>query len=135
MSRHPRILVADDDEPIRAVLLSRFLEGEGFTVDLAPSGRDALDHFAQDKYDLLLLDLNTSTVSGTEVARLLKQSQPELRRRVIVMIASAERDIQAVERASVCRILRKPFDQTELLTALRECIDDNAPADSTSSSH
>jgi len=52
-----RVLIVDDDKNLRKVLTIE-LSGEGFKVDGADSGAEAMDLLERDEYDVLLLDLN-----------------------------------------------------------------------------
>ncbi len=61
-----RILVVDDDEGVRA-LLSRYLEMEGFQVEVAADGRSAIAILGDRAPDLMLLDLGLPVVDGLDI--------------------------------------------------------------------
>ncbi|MHB1392394.1 MAG: response regulator [Clostridia bacterium] len=63
-----RILVIDDTKNIR-LLLTKCLEHEGYQVETASDGQEALDMFKKSKYDLAFLDIKMSRLSGTELQR------------------------------------------------------------------
>ena len=66
-----RVLVVDDEPMVREVL-ARYLEREGFQVDLAADGDDALRRFRSVGADLILLDLMLPRIDGLEVLRRLR---------------------------------------------------------------
>jgi DNA-binding response OmpR family regulator len=67
-----RVLVVDDDEAVR-VLLTRYLEMEGFAVDQVPDGASALDAIASSKPDLVLLDLMLPAQDGLDILTRLRR--------------------------------------------------------------
>ncbi len=77
MTLPARILIADDEENIRQVL-QRTLQKEGYQVETAANGQEALQKLQQNPYDLLLLDLNMQPVDGLEVLRLAHEKDPDL---------------------------------------------------------
>ena len=113
-----RALVCEDDKPIRA-LVSRVVQREGFAVDTARDGAEALSKLRNDEYDLLVLDLMMPRVGGLEVLRHLGEQMPSHLKRVIVMTAVSQ-DVEAFI-GPICTFLRKPFDIDELTRAVREC--------------
>ncbi|HTT58025.1 MAG TPA: response regulator, partial [Opitutaceae bacterium] len=69
-----KILVVDD-QPINVQLLKRKLEREGMQVAAAYSGQEALDLVAQDKPDLILLDVMMPEMDGIQVCQRLQASE------------------------------------------------------------
>ncbi|HWI02279.1 MAG TPA: response regulator, partial [Acidimicrobiales bacterium] len=67
-----KVLVIDDDEAIR-VLLTRYLEMEGFSVDQVRDGGAALAAIAASKPDLVLLDLMLPTQDGLDILTRLRR--------------------------------------------------------------
>lgn len=63
-----RVLVVEDEEPIRK-LISRVLVGEGMFVFQAENGSQALDLISKNRFDLIILDILMSDISGYDVAR------------------------------------------------------------------
>lgn len=69
-----KILVVEDNDMVQDVLMRR-LEFIGHTVVIAPDGQQALETVAQDRPDIILLDMSMPTMSGWETARRLKGDQ------------------------------------------------------------
>jgi len=66
-----KILLADDEESIQT-LLTYPLEKDGYEVVVASDGREALDHFAQNRFDLVILDVMMPRLDGLEVCRRIR---------------------------------------------------------------
>jgi serine phosphatase RsbU (regulator of sigma subunit) len=88
-----RILVVDDNEMNRD-MLSRRLEKQGHTVDIAVDGREALEKMRAVAYDLVLLDIMMPEMDGYEVLETIK-ADPALQHVPVVMI-SAVGEIESV---------------------------------------
>jgi len=72
-----RILLVDDEESIQLLYREEF-EDEGFTVDSAYNGVDALEKFQKDPPDLVILDINMPGMNGIEVLRQMKELRADL---------------------------------------------------------
>lgn len=117
-----RVLVVDDDESIRR-LIERLLLRHGFSVDTAVDGGVALEKVERQSYDVMVLDLMMPRVDGFAVIRRLVDTNPGLVTRTVVATAFP-RDVTHSQLAEVCRVIVKPFDTTELLDAVNECLHD-----------
>jgi two-component system, OmpR family, response regulator len=112
-----RILVVDD-EPRILGFLARGLSAEGYTVDVADNGADALRAARQNGYDLVLLDLLLPGVDGLSVLQALGHVHPGLP----VVIVSARSDLPTKLRGfglGAADYLSKPFSVDELLARIR----------------
>lgn len=113
---NPRVLVVDDEEDLREVL-RLCLEGEGYEVQVASTGGEALELLARGAYDVLLTDIRMPGVDGFELVKVLCGSgHPP----PAIFFMTGYRDIELPEGlgAGVHGILRKPFTMDELLQAL-----------------
>jgi two-component system, cell cycle sensor histidine kinase and response regulator CckA len=87
-----------DDEPVILDVFRRFLEGEGRTLLLAGSAREAVAYAAQPgEIDVALVDKNLGDGSGLEVARQLKAAKPDVEVILVTGYASLDSAIQAVQ--------------------------------------
>ncbi len=109
-----RILVADDDT-LNSTLLRVSLEEEGFMVETAADGRQALDLLHAQPFDILLLDLLMPEVDGYEVLETLKADARLSRVPVIVVSAAEEQDsiVKCIELGAEDYLL-KPFNRVFL---------------------
>jgi DNA-binding NtrC family response regulator len=122
-----RILVVDDNESI-LLLVATILRIANYEVDTAGGGRDALSMIERTPYDLILLDLMMPEVSGLDVLESLNASTPRVKC-VIIMSAASPAEIANATNENVFAVLRKPFNNSELVSAVRRCMEANcAPA-------
>jgi CheY-like chemotaxis protein len=109
-----RVLIVDDDS-MTVELLCKIVRVHGHEPLRAFSGREALEQVAKDKPDAILLDLMMPEMDGFEVLRRLRAMPDSDGLPVLVVTASAERDIEArVAEAGADGCLRKPVDFGEL---------------------
>jgi signal transduction histidine kinase/ActR/RegA family two-component response regulator len=113
-----RILVVDDEEPVRE-LLRDILESEGYGVTLARGGREALGLLAESRYDAVFTDLGMQGMSGWELARAVRERDENLPLAVITgwgeAVGSSERDAARVD-----WVVTKPFEASQILAIARE---------------
>jgi CheY-like chemotaxis protein len=116
----PRALIVDDDEPIR-VMLEAIVRQQGFVVDTARDGEEAIAKLQKGLYDVILLDLMMPRVNGYDVLKHIGKTRPELLRRTIVATAVPEREIQREITQPVYKVHLKPFELPRLIADLRSC--------------
>lgn len=112
-----RILVAEDEPRILA-FLTRGLESEGFAVDAAADGVEALRCARSEHYDVAVLDLLLPRIDGLAVLRDLRQHYPDLP----VVILSARSDLPTKLRGfelGANDYVVKPFSLDELIARIR----------------
>lgn len=113
---NPRILVVDDDVAL-AEMIGIVLDSEGFTVEHAADGAQALLSFEKVKPDLILLDLMLPGVDGIEVCRQIraKSGVP-----IIMLTARADTSdvVQGLESGADDYVV-KPFNPKELVARIR----------------
>jgi len=110
------ILVVEDDAAISDAV-SYALEAEGFRVETAGDGEQALDRARASNYDLMVLDLRLPKVSGIEVCRTLRgeSSIP------ILMLTAKDSEVDRVVGLEVGAddYVTKPFSMAELMSRVR----------------
>ncbi|HEX8517985.1 MAG TPA: response regulator transcription factor [Pseudonocardia sp.] len=112
-----RILVVDDDRAVRESL-RRSLAFNGYQVDLATDGKDALDAVQERRPDAMVLDVMMPRLDGLEVCRRMREAGDELP--ILVLTArDAVSDRVAGLDAGADDYLPKPFALEELLARLR----------------
>ncbi len=117
------ILLCEDDEGIRDVLVEA-LEGEGYVVEVAPSGREALERLQHgDKRALVLLDLLMPDVSGYEILERMSRDAQLLGERIILVISATgfirPLSHSVIEQRIVRGFLNKPFELDDLLALVQ----------------
>ncbi len=111
-----RILAVEDDERIRAAV-KLALEDEGWTVDEAANGEDALTAFQQQPADVVLIDIMLPGMDGFEVCRSIRRTSDV----PIVMVTARDdtHDVVAGLEAGADDYLTKPFAPKELSARIR----------------
>lgn len=110
-----RILLAEDEEPLRACL-RMMLEFAGHHVTEAANGAEGLNLFTIGEYDLVITDLEMPVMSGNCFAIGIKSLAPSL---PILMISASERARRDTKNP-VDALLNKPFTVDELHAALQQ---------------
>jgi heterodisulfide reductase subunit A len=108
-----RILVVDDELIVRNSL-KEWLEIEGFAVDMAASGQEALDQLSQNDYRLMLLDLKMPEMDGVEVLQKTTEEFPDLSVVMMTAYATVETAVEAMK-IGAKDYLVKPFDPETLI--------------------
>ncbi|MCR0984328.1 phosphate regulon transcriptional regulator PhoB [Roseomonas populi] len=118
-AQRPTILVVEDEAPL-LTLLRYNLEKQGFRVEEAADGPEALIRVAESKPDLMLLDWMLPAMSGLEVCRQLRR-RPETRDLPIIMVTARTEETDAVRALDTGADdhIGKPFTMDALLARIR----------------
>lgn len=120
-----RILVIDDDVDM-CVLLSRFLDRNGYEVDTSYSGEDGIDKFKKDKFDIVICDYRLGDLEGKDVLLEIKAHNPN----TIVLIITGYSDIKValdIIKLGAYDYITKPLIPTEVLNVLKSALSKHAP--------
>jgi DNA-binding response OmpR family regulator len=120
MRLEKRILIVDDDDPIRALLMT-VLRRRSFRVDSARNGVEALEHLAACRYALVILDLMMPRMNGYEVLDHLAGMPSTNRPLVLVLTAGLEQ--RKFDTNLVIGTIHKPFDIELLLDTVSGCLE------------
>jgi DNA-binding response OmpR family regulator len=118
-TKEKRILIVDDDDAIRTLLFT-ILRRQGFAVDGARNGLEALARLRMCVYSVMLLDLMMPMKSGWDVLDELKKLPAEARPMVFVLTAGNEPS--DLDPAIVAGSIRKPFDVELLMATVTACM-------------
>jgi two-component system, OmpR family, response regulator MprA len=124
-SARPRILVVDDDPKVLS-LMHRGLAFEGYEVDLAPDGDEALTIAHDRPPNLVVLDVMMPRVDGIEVCRRLRATDRELAILMLTGRANVSARIEGLD-AGADDYLVKPFAFDELLARIRALLRRSMP--------
>ncbi len=112
------ILVVDDDKSILRTF-TRILQKSGYDIDVAETGKEAMDKAENQHYDLALVDIRLPDMDGTDLLAKLKR---QLQRTVKIMITgfpSLETGVKALDEGADAYLV-KPVKPQELLLLLEE---------------
>ena len=127
MADIPRIL-AVDDEPDIAELLSYNLSKEGFTVSTAADAEEALEKIRAEEFSLVLLDLMLPGMQGMELCRVLKKD-PKTANLPIIMLTAKVEEVDRVLglESGADDYITKPFSPRELVARVKAVLRRTAP--------
>ena len=107
-----KILIVDDEQIMRESLAG-WLERDGNLVATAASGEEALKKLSKSRFDILLVDIKMEGMSGLDVLRKVKESDPDVAIVMITAYGSIATAIEAMKNGAVDYLL-KPFDPNVL---------------------
>jgi len=119
VTRPAQILLVDDELSIQKAM-TPLLRSRGYSVTVAGTGREALDFFARDRPDLLILDLGLPDITGIEVCRRVREvaDTPIL----ILSARGAETDKVAALDLGADDYMTKPFGPEEMMARVRAAL-------------
>lgn len=118
---NPRILIVDDEEIIRNLVLE-VIEDLGYRGSAVSDGYKAIESLKKERYDLMITDIKMPGIDGLELINKAKEVSPELITIIITGYASIETARKAIREGAYDYIL-KPFDLGELKTAISNAIE------------
>jgi DNA-binding NtrC family response regulator len=116
----PHVLLMEDEMSL-AKGLAMVMREEGYDVDLANTGRGALEKFQKSDFDLLVADLRLPDIDGMDVVEQVRGKKPKTNVVIITGYPSVSSAVQAVK-MGVSDYLRKPFTEDEFMTAVKSSL-------------
>jgi DNA-binding NtrC family response regulator len=129
MKQEAKVLVIDDEKTV-CNSCRKILKGEGYRVDVAFSGEEALKKLKGNGFDVVLTDWKMPRMDGLEVTRQIKKERPDIAVIVITGYPSVDNTIEAI-RSGVSDYVTKPFTPEELSDAVIRALEKGhaVPAD------
>ena len=118
MKEKARILIVDDDEGIR-VTCEAILKENGYVVDTAKTGREAITKSDENFYNAALIDVRLPDMQGTQLLTDMKETTPKMVKIIVTGFPALKNAVEAVNRGASAYVL-KPPNMTELLKTLEE---------------
>jgi CheY-like chemotaxis protein len=113
-----RVLVVEDEPPVRRLIQSVLTSQFGCDVDIAANGLEAFERLASQQYALVVSDLRMPAMNGTELFLWLREAQPETARRFIFVTGyPAENHLEHDVPDWRIPVLAKPFTMAQLCEA------------------
>lgn len=122
----PRILLMEDELSV-ARGLQMILSEAGYVVDLAMTGKSALERFSQKVFDLLVADLKLPDINGMDVIRQVKEKRPETGVVVITGYSTVSSAVEAMK-LGVYDYLPKPFTDDEFKSVIKGALKEKEAA-------
>ena len=117
----PSILIADDESSLR-VLLSEVMQREGYEVETAVNGEEAVQKARERDFDVVVMDVRMPKMDGIQALREMKRINPAL---TVVMITAVENQEIALEavRQGAYDFFNKPFELAEIRVVVRRAVE------------
>jgi DNA-binding NtrC family response regulator len=112
-----KILVVDDNRDLREIL-EEYLRGDGDNVEGADNGKEALEKYRDNYYDLIITDLNMPELAGMELIKLIQQENEITEFVIITGYASMDSAVEAIKIGAFDYIV-KPFRMEELKVVVK----------------
>jgi len=110
-----------EDEASMAEFMMDMLESEGYEVDHAPDGKEGMDLYHREDYDLVITDMIMPEMQGKEVCeQLLQDKQPP---EIIAMSAGFPELLESVSLMGVNYTFTKPFKVPEFLNSVSQALE------------
>jgi len=119
-----KILIVDDEVPIREMLKQGLSRMGEFTIQLASNGPDAIDKIESDLFDLVLTDMKMPEMDGIELLKIIKGTRPELPVILMTAYGSIETAVEAIK-IGADDYITKPIDLNELLIHISKAQKEN----------
>jgi DNA-binding NtrC family response regulator len=118
LDKNSRIIIVDDDENIRKTMKT-ILEDEGYVVDLAATGIEAIEMTQETAYNVAILDIRLPDMEGVELLKLIKDNIPRTRKIMVTGYPSMQNAISALNKNADAYLI-KPVDVEKLLKMVKE---------------
>jgi DNA-binding NtrC family response regulator len=120
VARAHNVLVVDDEKTV-CNSCQKILSQEGYNVDVALSGQEALKKVKGNRFDAVIADWKMPEIDGIEIARIIKKENPDTAVIMITGYPSVESSIKAM-RSGVSDYVPKPFTPEELSDAMMRAL-------------
>lgn len=126
MSESARILVVDDEESIRKTMAA-ILQKNGYAVDTAQNGREAIEKSNASFYNLALIDIRLPDMEGTQLLTDMKETTPKMVKIIVTGYPSLQNAIAAVNNGADSYLL-KPVNIDSLLATIQRHLKEQSEA-------
>ncbi len=117
MSDNKAFLIVEDEEKV-ASFIKKGLFTQGYDSVIAPTGREALDLFESQKFDLIILDIGLPDLNGLEVCEQIRKTNAQIPVLMLTALGSVSDKLSGFE-VGTDDYLVKPFDFMELLVRIK----------------
>jgi two-component system response regulator HydG len=121
----PQNILVVDDDPSNRVTLERLLKREGYVVNHAESGREAMEVLRSNSIDLVLTDLKMPGMSGLDLLRAVRAVDPDVEVVVMTAYGTVETAVEAMKEGAY-DFVAKPLRRLELVTTVKKALEKGA---------
>jgi two-component system response regulator PilR (NtrC family) len=120
-NRSPRILIIDDEQSLRE-MLTVLLQREGYQIDQAVDGEDALAKIAENNLDLIISDIKMPRLTGIDLLRRLREQENDTTMIMMTAFSSTEEAVEAMKLGAYDYIT-KPFKNDEIRLVVKNALE------------
>jgi len=120
-----KILVAEDDK-MNQLVVQKFLDREGLTVDVVETGVEAIKAVENTNYDAILMDVQMPEMDGYEATKLIREKESETGLRIPIFMLTASAMAEDRENsldAGADEFITKPLDKDRLINTIYKYLD------------
>ncbi len=122
-----RILIVDDDEDVLKTI-STYLTFEGYDVDVARTGREALEKSQTHFFNVALLDIRLPDMEGTELLTKMRETRPKMVKIMLTGYPGLDNSVKSIN-GGANGYLVKPIDPREISKIIKEKVQEQEKAD------
>jgi DNA-binding NtrC family response regulator len=118
LREHARILIVDDEATIRK-MFSAILEEEGYIVETAENGKEAIEKTKKRFYNVSLIDVRLPDTEGTALLTAMRDTTPRMVKIIVTGYPAVKNAVEAVNKGADVYVL-KPPNMAELIGTIEE---------------
>jgi two-component system chemotaxis response regulator CheY len=116
-----RTILVVDDAAFMRMMIRDILSKEGYAIEEAVNGRDAVEKYEQVKPDLVTLDITMPEMTGIEALRAIREMDSDARVLMVSAMGQQELIVEALE-AGAMDFVVKPFQPAKVLRTVQKCL-------------
>ncbi len=120
-TNNPKILVVEDNE-IASLQIRKIFEKQGYQVDVAMNGMEAMEKLMGDAYDIMLTDLAMPVVNGQQLIEAVKRNEYDKMKIFVVTAYSGEQTVKEMFNLGVDDYITKPYNTKDLLQRVQKLL-------------
>lgn len=117
----PMTILVVDDAAFMRMMIRDILSKEGYRIEEAVNGRDAVEKYDQVKPDLVTLDITMPEMNGIDTLKVIRGKSPNARVLMVSAMGQQQMIMEALE-AGAMDFLVKPFQPTKVLETVKKCL-------------
>src|SRR5215471_16806126 len=116
-----RLLFVDDDPEMRSLIID-FFQSEGYSISEAIHGKDALEHLANEDFDVIITDLRMQEMDGLALLKEIRLRNPQLPVILITAFGSIETAVEAIKEGAT-NFIPKPLKMQTLKAIVDKAVE------------
>jgi len=118
-NNHLKILIAEDN-PVNLMIMEKIIEQQGYSVDLARNGEEAVTLASNNCYQIIFMDIQMPLMNGLEATKKILKNQNNPPPIIAITANIHAQDLQTYLNAGMKEVVTKPFRQAEIIRVLQK---------------